>query len=108
MGITRRTFVKSSALALAGSTLFKNSLFAEAATKELVGLQLYSVREAMKADPAGTLKKLSDAGYRYIEHAGYADRKFYGYPVREFKKLMADLGLKMPSGHSKMVAAHWD
>ncbi|NCD69906.1 sugar phosphate isomerase/epimerase family protein [Mucilaginibacter agri] len=108
MNSSRRTFIKTGALAIAGTALLKDSLFASAAGKELVGLQLYSVREAMKADPAGTLKQLADGGYRYIEHAGYADGKFYGYTPAEFKKLMEGLGLKMPSGHSRMGAEDWD
>ena len=41
-----------------------------------VGLQLYSIRDAMKADAAGSLKKIGDMGYRYIEMASYADGKF--------------------------------
>lgn len=108
MNPSRRTFIKTGALAIAGSALLKDSLFASAAKKELVGLQLYSVRMAMKADPAGTLKLLSEDGYRYIEHAGYADGKFYGFTPAEFKKLMEGLGLKMPSGHSRMGAEDWD
>ncbi|OKS85564.1 sugar phosphate isomerase/epimerase family protein [Mucilaginibacter polytrichastri] len=108
MNLSRRVFIKTGALGIAGSALLKESLFAGVAGKELVGLQLYSVREAMKTDAAGTLKKLADGGYRYIEHAGYANGKFYGYTPGEFKKLMADLGLKMPSGHSRMSLSDWD
>ena len=104
---TRRTFIKSSTLAIAGTALLPDSIFA-ATGKELVGLQLYSVRDAMKADPAGTLKKLSDGGYKYIEHAGYDNGKFYGYTPAEFNKLMNGLGLRMPSGHSRMGLAEWD
>lgn len=108
MDSSRRTFIKTSALAIAGSVLLKDSLFASAKGKETVGLQLYSVRAAMKADPAGTLKLLADGGYQYIEHAGYVDGKFYGYKPAEFKKLMDGFGLKMPSGHSRMSLSDWD
>ena len=36
------------------------------------------------------------------------DRKFYGYPAKEFKKVLNDLGLKMPSGHTVLGKDHWD
>lgn len=93
---------------MAGATLLSNKLLAFSPAKERVVLQLYSVREAMKADPKGTLQKLAKAGYRNIEHANYIDRKFYGYTVPEFKAILNDLGLQMPSGHTVMTAQHWD
>lgn len=76
--------------------------------KKLIGLQLYSVREDMRKDPLGTLKELSAMGYRYVEHANYIDRKFYGYTPKEFKKILNDLGMKMPSGHTVFLSSHWD
>jgi sugar phosphate isomerase/epimerase len=56
----------------------------------------------------GTLKKIAEIGYRHVEHANYIDRKFYGYAPAEFKKILKDLGLKMPSGHTVMNSKHWD
>jgi sugar phosphate isomerase/epimerase len=76
--------------------------------QKLVGLQLYSVRDDMKLDPLGTLKQLSSIGYKYVEHADYVKRKFYGYEAKEFKKILDDLGLKMPSGHTVFTSKHWD
>jgi len=35
------------------------------------GLALYTVRDEMSKDPKGTLKAVADAGYQYIEAAGY-------------------------------------
>ncbi|ELP31818.1 sugar phosphate isomerase/epimerase family protein [Rhodopirellula baltica] len=32
-----------------------------------IGLQLYTLRDAMKADPEGTLKAVAEAGYRQVE-----------------------------------------
>jgi sugar phosphate isomerase/epimerase len=62
----------------------------------------------MKADPLGTLKQLSDMGYRHVEHANYANRKFYGWSVSEFKKILNGFGMSMPSGHTVLDAKHWD
>ena len=79
-------------MAVAGAALLPDSLFAATDSKlKRVGVQLYSVRDAMKADPQGTLKKIADAGYAHVEHANYIDRKFYGYTAKEFKKILADL-----------------
>src|SRR5690348_8930101 len=80
MGYSRRTFLKNSALAMAATSFLPgeaSSFF----KKEVTGLQLYSVRDDMKADPSGTLKKLAEMGYKYVEHAGYVDHKFYGSPA---------------------------
>src|SRR5258706_3644583 len=108
MKTSRRSFLKGSAAALAGTTLFSKSLFASLASKEMVGIQLYSIREDMKKDPLGTLKQLAEMGYKYVEHANYVDRKFYGQPAAEFKKTLDGMGLLMPSGHTVMGKQHWD
>ncbi len=62
----------------------------------------------MGKDPLGTLQALAAMGYKYVEHANYVNRKFYGYTAKEFKKILKDLGLQMPSGHTVMGKAHWD
>ena len=36
------------------------------------------------------------------------ERKFYGHSAKDFKKVLDDLGLKMPSGHTVMGKKHWD
>lgn len=69
-----------------------------------VGLQLYTIRDAMAADVPGSLKKVSDLGYRYVELASYADGKFYGYPPAEFKKMVEDLGMEIISSHAGVEA----
>lgn len=70
-----------------------------------VGLQLYTIRDAMTADVPGTLKKLSDMGYKNLELANYADGKFYGYVPAEFKKMVNDLGMDIVSSHTSVEAA---
>lgn len=108
MKTSRRNFIKTSTLTLAGTSLFSYSLLASGKKSEIVGIQLYSVREEMKKDPLGTLKQLANMGYKHVEHANYVNREFYGYNVIEFKKILDDLGLKMPSGHTVLKEAHWD
>ena len=76
--------------------------------EKLLGIQLYSVRDDMKKDPLNTLKEIASFGYKNVEHANYVDRKFYGFRAAEFKKVLADLGMKMPSGHTVLAKSHWD
>lgn len=108
MHTSRRSFIKKSALAVAGSAFLSRAAFARINAQEVTGLQLYSVRDDMKNDPMGTLKKLAAMGYKVVEHANYIDRKFYGYTPSEFKKILGDLGLKMYSGHTVLGTQHWD
>lgn len=107
MNISRRTFVKNSSLTLAGGT-FLPSILKSKDPKDILGIQLYTVREDMKKDPAGTLKKLADIGYKYVEHAGYYNHKFYGYSIPEFKKILSDNNLKMISGHDFLGSQQWN
>jgi sugar phosphate isomerase/epimerase len=105
----RRTFLKNTALALTGAALMPDNLLTEVVQKKkYVGVQLYSVRDEMKNDPLGTLRQVAAMGYKYVEHANYRDRKFYGYTPKEFKKILADLGMKMYSGHTVLAKEHWD
>ncbi len=69
-----------------------------------VGLQLYTIRDAMDADALGSLKKVSDLGYKNVELASYADGKFYGFTPAEFKKIVNDLGMDIISSHAGVEA----
>ena len=108
MTTSRRTFLKNSAVLLAGTALLSKTALAAKKPAEIVGIQLYSVREDMKKDPIGTLTQLAKIGYKNVEHANYIERKFYGFTPAEFKKILDDLGLKMPCGHTVMGKNHWD
>jgi len=93
--MNRRTFLKTSAGAMLGS-LFANSFPAYAGGKSLekIGLQLYTIRDLLKKDFAGTLEKVAQAGYKEVEFAGYFDNK-----PEDVRKLLARLSLKAPSTH---------
>jgi sugar phosphate isomerase/epimerase len=108
MAYSRRTFLRNSALAVAAAGVLPARTFSSPLKKDIVGLQLYTVRDAMGKDPSGSLKKLADMGYVYVEHANYADRKFYGYAPKDFKTLLDGLGLKMISGHTRFGHDSWD
>jgi len=70
-----------------------------------IGLQLYTIRDAMTADVPGTLKVVSEIGYRYIELADYSDRMFYKKSPEEFLKIAKDLGLEILSSHTQVEGA---
>ncbi len=108
MNCNRRTFVKTGALAVTGTALFGNTFCAAPGQKGMTGLQLYSIRDDMSLDPVGSLAQLSKMGYRYVEHASYSDRKFYGFTPPEFKKILDGEGLSMVSGHVEFVRSDWD
>ncbi len=102
MQTSRRNFIKKSSMAVAASAMLSSKIFAAKHTPAMIGVQLYSVRDAMDANPLETLKKVAAIGYKNVEHANYREGKFYGYTPAEFKKILNDLGLKMPSGHTTM------
>ncbi len=70
-----------------------------------VGVQLYSVRDAMKADFAGTLAHVARIGYKEVEFAGYFDKS-----PREIRALLKKNGLTAPSAHIgfPVLGASWD
>jgi sugar phosphate isomerase/epimerase len=109
MTTSRRNFLKTGGLSVAALAIGSNRLLASAPEAGIyLAIQLYTVREDMGKDPSGTLKKLADLGYRYVEHANYKDRKFYGYKPAEFKKLLAGYNMEMPSGHVQMLPDDYD
>jgi len=108
MKCDRRTFVKTGTLALTGTALLGNTFCSSPKKTGVTGLQLYSIRDDMAADPLGSLTKLAEMGYINLEHASYSDRLFYGYSPSEFRKIIDDRGLKMVSGHVEFVSKDWD
>ena len=98
----RREFLKRSVLltagAVVGSRLLAEGTFSKTPHK-IVGLQLYSLRDAMKKDVPGTLKKTAKMGYQTLETAGYGDGKLYGYAPAEFRKMCEDLGMQVMGAH---------
>jgi len=108
MSTSRRNFLKTGGLSVAALAIGSHKLMAAAKPDTILAIQLYTVREDMRKDPSGTLKQLSDMGYKYVEHANYHDRKFYGYAPADFKKLLSDFGMEMPSGHVVMLPKDYD
>lgn len=66
-----------------------------------MGLQLFTIRDAMAKDPIGSLKQVKALGYEDLEIYGYDGDKgtYYGYKAADFKQILDDLQLTTTSGH---------
>jgi sugar phosphate isomerase/epimerase len=103
--MNRRTFISSS-LAATLSAVAKPAWAAaplnlaqanpENPTRKIddIGLQLYTVRAAMKTDFDGTIAKVAATGYKEVEFAGYYNRS-----PKEIRDLLDKNGLVAPSCH---------
>jgi sugar phosphate isomerase/epimerase len=97
---TRRDFLKISALAAGCVIEFPRGAFgADAAEKMIYGVQLFMVRRQAVTDLAKVLKQIRDVGYTQIELYPVA----YTHPAAELKKIVADAGLGLVSGHFDYV-----
>ncbi len=97
-GIGRRSF-----LGLAGGTILSAALgrklggMSPARRIERIGVQLYTVRDALTRDLDGSLARVAAIGYREVELAGYRS-----HTVAEFKASLDRHGLAAPSTHIAM------
>src|SRR6478735_6868217 len=63
-------------------------------TQIQTGLQLYTLRNLMKDDFYGTLRKVAEAGYKAVEFAGYG-----GNAATDLKAKMDEFGLETMGAH---------
>ena len=103
---TRRNFLRTSGAFALGTLLIPEILRAETKPGKNIGIQLYTVRTEMLADPAGTLKQLAKIGYKEIESARSEKGNYYGLSPKEIKGITSDLGIKLVSGHVQ-IDADW-
>ncbi|AVR45137.1 sugar phosphate isomerase/epimerase [Christiangramia fulva] len=97
--ITRRNFLKRSAMAVAATSVLPSLLYSCDKNYPL-GLQLYSLRETIGDDVAGTLSKVAKVGFKEVETYGYSiENQFWGVSANEFKNMLDRNGLNSPSGH---------
>ena len=92
MVTTRRSF-------LVLSSMLPWAIHAFAARSIPVGLELYSVREALKTDAEGTVRAVAKMGYQCVEfYAPYYD--WSPTQAKQMRKLMDDLGIQCYSTHN--------
>jgi sugar phosphate isomerase/epimerase len=94
-GMNRRTFLATATTVAAGTLLGSRLGWAAADHRiEKVGLQLYTVRDQMKADFEGTIAKVASIGYKEVEFAGYFD-----HTPQQVRAIVDKNGLTAPSAH---------
>jgi sugar phosphate isomerase/epimerase len=95
---TRRNFLATLGVAAIGiarrDAVASELLLAARKRIEKIGIQLYTVRDMMKADVPGTLARVAAAGYKEVEFAGY-----FGHTPRQIRDLLKRNGLTSPSSH---------
>src|SRR6516162_4583524 len=108
-GISRREFIKSSAVSAAALGLLTAGGEVRANPLGLpIGCQTWPVRAMIAKDFPGTIKMLADAGFQTIElcsPVGYADSGFAGlakYSGAELRRILADAGVTCVSSHFDM------
>lgn len=67
--------------------------------KPTIGLQLYTVRDELRADYVGTLREVTKIGYPAVQFAGYG-----GMAASELKRVLNDLGLTAAGSHVNFEA----
>jgi sugar phosphate isomerase/epimerase len=105
-GISRREFIKSSAVSAAALGLLTAGGEVRANPLGLpIGCQTWPVRAMIAKDFPGTIKMLADAGFQTVElcsPVGYADSGFAGlakYSGAELRKILGDGGATCVSSH---------
>ena len=93
--MNRRTFLET-ASTVAAATLVANKFGWAAAEHKIdkVGVQLYTVRDLMKADFEGTVAKVAAIGYKEVEFAGY-----FGHTPEQVRAVLDKNHLTSPSCH---------
>lgn len=105
--IDRRSFVRTAA-AFGGLLAAGGALSACASTggpapridainRRQIGLQLYTVRDQLQSDFAGTLERLAEIGYSELEFAGY-----YNHSPSQVRDILDRLEMTAPSTHVQL------
>ncbi|SIS73798.1 Sugar phosphate isomerase/epimerase [Zobellia uliginosa] len=97
----RRDFIKQSTWASAATLLPITKFPLAREPKFKMGLQLFTIRDAMAKAPIESLKKAKAMGYEDLEIYGFDPDRigYYGYRAGEFKQILDDLDLTVSSGH---------
>jgi sugar phosphate isomerase/epimerase len=96
--LNRRELLKQMALVTAGSFFMNDALALHDAKNKKIGVQLYTLRDAISKDAKGSLKRVAELGFGEVENFGY-NGKFFGMDASTYKTLLGDLGMTAPSGH---------
>jgi sugar phosphate isomerase/epimerase len=103
----RRAFVHSLTTAFAGATLAQRTMPARARL-DRIGLELYSVRDAMRRDPERTLAAVRAIGYDDVELLWSFGN--FGRTPQQVRATLDHEGLRAPSAHiaPEIIITDWD
>jgi sugar phosphate isomerase/epimerase len=90
----RREFLSTTGALALGAMLPPACRTAEGARIEKIGIQLYTVRDQMKADFEGTLARIAQIGFKEVEFAGYYNRS-----PADVRAILDRNGLSAPATH---------
>jgi len=96
---SRRIFIKQASLASTALFINKSAWFAR---PDLIGIQLYTLRDEAKKDVKGTIAKIAEVGYNSVEVFNYSNGKFFDLSPEDFAAIFKQNNLKTPSGHYSM------
>ena len=105
MNKQRRKFLQISSLVGLGAAMFPYELVAGSMDKAKLskfGLQLYSVKEEMAKDAAGTMRKLAAFGYKQFEGFDGGKGILWGMSPAECNDLMREIGVDFISSHANV------
>ena len=112
MKTTRRNFIKTTGMAVGSAALISQMPFGmmgcAAPAKKDFGFQVWTIREKLIADFAGTLKMMAGLGYKQVEMCsplGYSNAGFEplnSMSGTEMRKIIEDAGLTCVSSHYGM------
>ena len=97
--ISRKEFLAMSGLTLLGTGNSYAQIFTTEPAK--IALQLYTVREQIKQDIAGTLHKIAEVGFEAVETAFWPEN----ISVKQAGKYLKDAGLAVSSAHVELPIA---
>ncbi|MEP6496052.1 MAG: sugar phosphate isomerase/epimerase [bacterium] len=103
----RRVFVQSLASTLAGAHVLSRRRWASTRL-DRIGLELYSVRDAMALDPERTLAAVRAMGYTDVELLW--SRGNFGRTTAQVRASLDHEGLRAPSAHMapEVILSDWD
>ena len=125
---SRRDFVRNAGMAAAGAVVLpactgggaqkdnastqatpEATSAAELRANWKIGLQVYTLRDAMEQNPRATIDYIAQVGYDEVELYGYKDGSYFGMPAKNFYKITNDAGLSIRSAHylTGRVEADW-
>jgi len=98
----RRDFIQKASAISASGFLLPNLLggcISKTNQLAATGIQIYTIREALKKDFVGSMERVAALGYKNLELFSYEAGQYFGRSIREIKQITEDLGMQVRSAH---------